>query len=117
MLQILDAEVEENAKFWRNVEALLRMRIEDELAASTDGSAAAAAGAAIAPVAELVEQALQGSLEDLRELEQGIADELGDPGCPDPDYWRAVKARCALQALCAVMRQAFRIFQACSLSQ
>lgn len=98
-MQGLDVEQEEHVRYWKNVVALMRMRMEDELAA-TGAVAAEAAGMDQPHVTSLVEEALQGTTEELEELQDELHAELSNPQCSDPAFWRAVHAKCALSHCC-----------------
>lgn len=89
-------EQAEHVKYWKNVVGLMRMRLEDELAATgAVARATEAAGMDQPHVTALVEEALQGTTEELEELQDELHAELSNPQCADPDFWRAVHAKCA----------------------
>jgi hypothetical protein len=96
LMQSLDMEKEEHVKYWKNVVSLLHMRMQDELAAT--GAVARTgetAGIEQPHVTSLVEEALQGTTQELEELEDELHAELNNPQCADPEFWRAVHAKCA----------------------
>lgn len=94
-MQALDVEQEEHVKYWKNVVSLMRMCMQDELAA-TGAVAAEGTGMDQAHTVLKVEEILQGSSEELEELQEMLHAELNDPHCPDTKFWRAVQAKCAL---------------------
>lgn len=85
----------EHKEFWDNVIALLRMQLDDQVALASGEALEAENGAVKGPAADLVEQALQGSLEDLQELRDEVQREVNDSSCKDPEYWRAISHKCA----------------------
>lgn len=85
----------EHKEFWDNVIALLRMQLDDQVALASGQALEAENGAVKGPAADLVEQALQGSLEDLQELRDEVQREVNDSNCKDPEYWRAISHKCA----------------------
>eukprot|EP00892_Ulva_mutabilis_P006653 jgi/Ulvmu1/435/UM001_0442.1 len=108
LFQALDVEPQEHKQFWDNVMILLKMQLDDQLALAAGQAPEAESGAVKGPAADLVEQALQGSLEDLRALQEQVQAEADDSSCVDPNYWRAVShklkrrmAQRALQDICA----------------
>lgn len=92
--QALDVEPRDHKEFWDNVMALLRMQLDDQAALASGQAPEAENGAVKGPAADLVEQALQGSLEDLRELQGAVQSEVEDSNCKDPEYWRTISHRC-----------------------
>ena len=81
-------------RYWKNVVGLMRMRLEDEEAATGAGTSAAAASGMDQPhVTSLVEEALQGTTQELEDLQDEIHAELNNEHCVDPDFWRAVHAK------------------------
>lgn len=101
--QAIDVEPGSHAEYWQALDDLLTRQIDAELAAQqADRSAAHAAAApappraALAAVDDMVAEALNGSYEELRELEEQVEGELADPQCADPEFWAALRPRCAL---------------------
>lgn len=88
-------EPHEHKQFWDNVIALLKMQLDDQVALANGHAPEAQSGSVKGPAADLVEQALQGSLEDLQALQEQVQAEAEDSSCVDPDYWRTVSHKCA----------------------
>ena len=101
-MQTIDVEAPTHADYWHALCALMQQQIDSEVAAERadravvrTGNAAngAAAKPALAAVETIVAEALQGTQEELNELEEMVAQELAAPDCADPEFWTAVRPR------------------------
>jgi hypothetical protein len=103
--QEMDVEDPDNASYWASIMALMQQRISAEHDAESADRATLASGrstggiggagaAELGPVAEMVEAALGGTLEELSELELEVDSEVANPACPDPAFWQAIRPRC-----------------------
>ena len=102
-MQTIDAEEPTHADYWHALCSLMQQQIDAEVAAERADRAAvrtgvaASSGAAkpaLAAVEAAVMEALQGTQEELGELEELVEGELAAPDCADPEFWTAVRPRC-----------------------
>ena len=86
----------------------MQQQIESEVAAERADRAAVRTGVptsngaakpALGAVEAIVAEALQGTQEELVELEEMVSQELTAPDCADPEFWTAVRPRCVLSCV------------------
>ena len=109
-MQTIDKDPASHKDYWLALTDLMQQQIDAEVAADRADRAtlsdqrraqngarsngAAAPKAQLPAVEAMVAEALQGTHDELLELEEYVQQELAAPACPDPEFWQSLRPRC-----------------------